>query len=536
MTAEGLGGWPGFRILCTRLQTLVAWVPDCRDEGPSPNDGAEMSSTGEMSASAARGGIRSFLRSAGRHSVEIALVFAALAIAATAVSAGNGAPITWVAGSAVVALALLAVVLAGTGSTRDQNRRLVAERSLLDRHSREIFVRIHGDGRPAWFSPSAERILGQQAGRTLESLRDLFHPQDLHRLDEAMRRLQQGDSEARARVRTRAGDLVPPWLDVVAYRVDDPGSPGRPDYLLSVLDVSTQAETERQLEQTGEHLRDIIDNMPVNVSYIDAGQRYVFINAHMAAVFGGDPEFAVGKTIRQVRGENLYARLQPQIEAALRGERVHFEVEIEVLGRPVLFDTSYIPRLAGNGEVLGFYVLAHDITELAAARRDLERLGARDVLTGLLTGEAFERTLGERLRGGEPAAANLVLLRVRLLGSDGAAADDARTKWLAERLRECAGPRDLVARLGSDEFALAVAGKDRRAGKVSAGKLLAVSTEFAGSDAALDLAIGVAPAKGADDPAALMQRAAAALAEAVAAGGNTFRVAGTDAGDGQRLH
>src|SRR6185503_6561561 len=67
----------------------------------------------------------------------------------------------------------------------------------------------------------------------------------------------------------------------------------------------------------------------------------------------------------------------PNIERALKGERVFFDYTLQERGveRHVL--AHYVPHLDERGRADGFFVMASDVTELEAARRELQAAQGR---------------------------------------------------------------------------------------------------------------------------------------------------------------
>src|SRR5687768_10167053 len=79
-------------------------------------------------------------------------------------------------------------------------------------------------------------------------------------------------------------------------------------------------------------LRAILDRAPVFLAYVDALQRYRFVNARSHEVFGRAPEAIVGRQVREVLGEELYASARPYIDAALAGRDASYEHALAVSG------------------------------------------------------------------------------------------------------------------------------------------------------------------------------------------------------------
>jgi diguanylate cyclase (GGDEF)-like protein/PAS domain S-box-containing protein len=116
------------------------------------------------------------------------------------------------------------------------------------------------------------------------------------------------------------------------------------------------------------------------VAYIDAQQRYRFNNRAYEEWLGIPRAEMAGRRVRDIWGEERYAMLQPNIERALRGERVSQEYTVSERGAERHVLASYVPDFDGAGGVKGCFFLGSDITQLAAARRELaaehERLEA----------------------------------------------------------------------------------------------------------------------------------------------------------------
>lgn len=110
--------------------------------------------------------------------------------------------------------------------------------------------------------------------------------------------------------------------------------------------------------------------------------------------------------------------------------------------------------------------LAARVAELEAEREMTLRLAQTDSLTGLVNRGAFTSGLCERLEAARESGAQVGLFVIdldrfkHLNDSLGHHAGDLLLAELGRRLREDAGPDDLIARLGGDEFALVTSDVD----------------------------------------------------------------------------
>jgi diguanylate cyclase len=122
---------------------------------------------------------------------------------------------------------------------------------------------------------------------------------------------------------------------------------------------------------------------------------------------------------------------------------------------------SALALLAQSGQILP-PGQPHDAVWLQALIDGLCALSSRDVLTGLANRRHFESVLARELdrvaRAGEPAL--LLLLDIdhfkRVNDTRGHAAGDLVIKVVADALQHCVRPMDTVARIGGEEFAIAL--------------------------------------------------------------------------------
>ena len=123
-------------------------------------------------------------------------------------------------------------------------------------------------------------------------------------------------------------------------------------------------ELAAQREASEKRLRLIGDNIPALIAYIDPQERFGFGNRAYERTYGIPPEAIVGMPAREVLGPAVYAQSEPFIRRALSGERIHFERSV-IRENAVRHErASYIPELSAEGDVVGFFSLVDDITEL----------------------------------------------------------------------------------------------------------------------------------------------------------------------------
>ncbi len=224
------------------------------------------------------------------------------------------------------------------------------------------------------------------------------------------------------------------------------------------FDVTERRQSEERARRSEKRLRDITDNLPALISYIDSEQHLTFLNATFHAWQGVDPDSVLGRTLLDVIGPTLYAERRPFLEQALAGQRVAFEVESQALGIRRSLQTEYIPDLAPDGKVLGIYTISTDVSRLKSVERQLGVLARNDPLTGLANRYAFNEKLAEALARAQRTHDVLALLfldvdRFKAINDQfGHATGDAVLKEVAARLVTAVRATDTVARLAGDEF------------------------------------------------------------------------------------
>jgi diguanylate cyclase (GGDEF)-like protein/PAS domain S-box-containing protein len=127
------------------------------------------------------------------------------------------------------------------------------------------------------------------------------------------------------------------------------------------------------LQTSQEQLKQVTDNIPAMISYLDTEQRFRFANRLYFDWMGTDPTDMLGRSLREFYGEEAYSGFRHHIENALAGKRVTYERLLATPGRPRHVQVSVVPHQNAEGKVQGLYVLMQDVTEA----RELEAQRAR---------------------------------------------------------------------------------------------------------------------------------------------------------------
>jgi len=158
-----------------------------------------------------------------------------------------------------------------------------------------------------------------------------------------------------------------------------------------LVDITERKQAEKVLQDNEHRLRLITDNMPANVAYIGADQRFQFINKGVEELYGLPREEIIGKHAREIQGDDIYREVGSQIVRALRGEEVIFEQSRTARdGSLRNYQSSYLPHVGENGQVLGCYALSVDITARTQAEAGLKENEQRlRLITDNVAGNIF---------------------------------------------------------------------------------------------------------------------------------------------------
>ena len=139
-------------------------------------------------------------------------------------------------------------------------------------------------------------------------------------------------------------------------------------------DVTEKKKAEVALRQSEEQLRLITNALPVLISYIDTEKRYRFVNQAYADWFQRPKADIIGKKASEIVGDTAFQNVAPYLDRTLGGEAVKFETRQDYGSFGIRYISSnLIPHRQGE-QVLGVYVLAHDISDRIEAEQTMEKL------------------------------------------------------------------------------------------------------------------------------------------------------------------
>jgi diguanylate cyclase (GGDEF)-like protein/PAS domain S-box-containing protein len=306
---------------------------------------------------------------------------------------------------------------------------------------------------------------------------------------------------------------------------------------LAVELASSEQSRQAVLRDSSERLAQVIDTVPAMVSACDPEGRILFVNAFVGEFMARDPASLVGKSSdllvdAEIAGPN---RMLDR-KVILSGQPLQsFEREMtSAIGDRRVFLTTKSPLRDSSEAIVGVVTSALDITERKRAEEHLLHVARHDALTNLPNRnfllDRLRREVARARRGDRSFALHFIDIDEfksinELLGHD---AGDEFLKEVSRRLQHLAGPDDMVARFGGDEFAMlqSIGSGDPDATTRARQVIEALGQPFSseGKRFSCGASIGITahPVDG-TDVSKLVKNAELAMYQAKENGGNQFR-------------
>jgi diguanylate cyclase (GGDEF)-like protein/PAS domain S-box-containing protein len=255
--------------------------------------------------------------------------------------------------------------------------------------------------------------------------------------------------------------------------------------LLDILELSLakRRAVELALRKSEEHLRQIIDHLPVMIGARNIAGYYLFANKALATELGYTPDQMRNLHVRQLLKNSVFdidTMLQNDYRVIRGNEELDVIEErfINATGKQLFLQTHIMP-LAFYDEKVAL-IVSVDITERKNAQAKMEFMAHHDALTGLPNRLQLVGRLEHELRRAERHGYFGAVLFIDLdqfktiNDSLGHPVGDRVLEVVATRLQQSVREEDLVARLSGDEFVVVLTVLDQnietaalRAGEIS---------------------------------------------------------------------
>lgn len=222
----------------------------------------------------------------------------------------------------------------------------------------------------------------------------------------------------------------------------------------------------------------IVETLPDVVIRYDNALRCLYSNPALEHFTGVPSEARLGKTIPEVGDIALSGDLEAAYRRVLEtGQAV--EIELDYAGPSGLhhYLGRATPEFDHDGRVHTILSVVRDISEVKRLEHQLELLSRTDPLTSLLNRRSFIARLGTELDRVQRGQGGLSLLMLDLNNFKyvndqfGHVAGDQVLEAVGRILIDETGPEDACARIGGDEFCVALVGADGDAARLVAQRI-----------------------------------------------------------------
>ncbi|MCR6699908.1 MAG: diguanylate cyclase [Dokdonella sp.] len=301
-----------------------------------------------------------------------------------------------------------------------------------------------------------------------ERFAEAIHPEDRQRVRDDLARAIETGSSYRCKYRILNGDGRTHWVITSARSsCDETGETVR--FLGVVVEVTDQMETASALAESRFQFQTLTEALPQIVWSCDADGTHDYFSSRWTEFTGVAPQHITADTWKHLIYPEHRSMVASVWANALRtGAPYDLDYRfrhrsgvyrwLRVMALPIRDADGRITRWFGTStDVHDAYLLAEERERLA---RKLERIATEDALTGLLTRRAFLERAGALMRAdGRTSAlpASLLMMDVDRFKSindgHGHFVGDRVLAEAAQRITAVLRDRDLVGRLGGEEFA-----------------------------------------------------------------------------------
>jgi diguanylate cyclase (GGDEF)-like protein/PAS domain S-box-containing protein len=328
---------------------------------------------------------------------------------------------------------------------------------------------VNEEGLITFWSRAAETMFGYRAKQAIGQSLDLILPKALAARHHA--------GFARA-IKGGTAKLMGSSVELTALRADGSEFPielslarwGQEDeggFAALIRDISRRKALARERQQAQALLDAVVANLPAMLFVKDAETReYLLVNKAGERLIGRPAKDIIGRTDRQLFPDYGDGYEQRDTDALNSPVPRSFESKfVRDDGTPVFLRTK---RVAFDGPdrprqyVLG---MSEDMTTVRKAEAELRQLAHFDTLTGLVNRPNFVDRLHRLVAARAPIALlGIDLDRFKAVNDQfGHLVGDEVLAQVGARVRDIAGPSDIVARSGGDEFAMVLVGREPKA-------------------------------------------------------------------------
>ncbi|MCZ8522310.1 PAS domain S-box protein [Paenibacillus mucilaginosus] len=248
---------------------------------------------------------------------------------------------------------------------------------LLSEHSLDMIARMsaHGEARYLYVSPASRRLLGYDPSELVGcSPYDFIHADDAHHLLSFQKRQAYGDEPRLLTFRIRRQDGIYIWFETTVRYVLGRDS-GEPQEIITVSrDITDRKLAEQRIQVSEQRFKSLFDYNPSAIYSLDLEGRYTSINGSLENLSGYGQEELLGRTSSLLVDPRDLDKTREHFARARQGVPQNYELRIQSKrGEEIDVHIQDVPIVV-NGEVVGVYGIASDITERKRYVEQIQKL------------------------------------------------------------------------------------------------------------------------------------------------------------------
>lgn len=289
-------------------------------------------------------------------------------------------------------------------------------------------------------------------------LNKIIHPEDFSEIQQNITKRIAGDKKPtryKIRQRTKDGRLI--YTDVHGTAAE---IYGEMTMFGTVVDITEQVEAERLLYESNERYESLFQNSPDAIFTLDDNGMFTSANPASEVMTGYTNEEILKMSLEPVVIPEDLPKAFSHFQNAKEGIPNNSDISIKSKdGRIIQVNATHFPMKV-NGEIVGTYGIARDITRRKILDKQLEELAFYDPLTKLPNRKLFEDRLNQLIQfygdGRQQfAVVFLDLDRFKFINDSlGHQIGDEFLIRFAERLTQSLRKTDTISRFAGDEFTI----------------------------------------------------------------------------------